>query len=116
MKLYHYTLGFPKGFSSNVGTVQLTFTGHALHAALTDRYGRIVLPKSIDTREALCIEALIEGGQVGKLVYRTAYSKNYDLILVCIPKRGGFTVATVWLNDRQDSHQTLDASKYDRGA
>lgn len=112
MALYHFQIGFPKGFNSNVGKVRAQYTRHAYEAALTDRYGRIVLPRMVDTQDAQCVEVELDGGRVSKLVYRIAYSKNYDLVLVCIPVQGHFLVKTVWLNKRRDQHLTLDASRY----
>lgn len=44
-----------------------------------------------------------------KGVYRTVYDKKYDLIIVMTYDR---KVKTVWLNDINDKHSTLDESKY----
>ena len=110
--LYHKDLGFPKGFNSQVGTVLLQYTQHAKLAALSDKYGRIELSKTLNTSEAECIELQVEQGQVTKLVYRIAYDTGRDLVIVCRPQGNGFIVPTLWLNLKSDKHETLDVSKY----
>jgi hypothetical protein len=113
MSLYHVTLGFPKNFNPSIGTVMLTYSNHAHHASTSDRLGNIVLPRSLNTNNARCIELEYDNGQVLKLVYRTAYDSTKDLVIVCRPKGNLFVVATVWLNLKTDKHATLDTSKYE---
>lgn len=112
MALYHYTLGFPNGFSSTVGVRKLMYTHHAKNAALTDRYGIINLPTQLDTNNAKCIEVEILNGKVSKLVYRIKYNNAVDLVLVVVPYITEFKVKTVWLNKIEDKHATLNISKY----
>jgi len=116
MGLYHYTLGFPRGFSSKVGRVNLKYGRHALEASQNDRYGAVKLPLNIDTNAAACIETEIDQGQVLKLVYRVPYNAGLDLVLVVIPRGSEFFVKTVWLNQKTDKHLTLDVSKYEKVA
>ena len=112
MDLYHYTLGFPHKFNPNVGTVQLTYTRHAIQAATTDRYGAIQLPASLKTGSAVCIEVGLINHQVAKLVYRMHYSSALDLCIVVVPNGPNFRVLTVWLNLKADQHETLNTEKY----
>jgi len=110
--LYHYQIGFPKNFNSNVGTRLLKYTRHALGAANSDKYGTVELPVRIDTAAALCVE--IETGLTGveKLVYRMPYDARLDLCIVVIPVENYFLVKTVWLNEKTDGHSTLEKTKY----
>jgi hypothetical protein len=116
MALYHFEIGFPQGFVSRIGTVGLNYTQHALNAANTDRYGRLPLPKSIDTNKAICIEAEIDGGHVLKLVYRMQLTIGLDLIIVVVPCGLNFKVKTVWANLSTDKHSTLNRSRYETPA
>lgn len=115
-KIYHYTLGLPKGFSGNVGTVALKYTRHAVEASQNDKYGPIKLPSQIDTSQALCVEVYLQDGAVSKLVYRVQQSGPCDLVLVVVPDGRAFKVLTVWKNLRVDRHETLQAWKYTRAA
>jgi hypothetical protein len=113
MALYHKDIKLPKGFNSAIGTICLTYSNHAHQTARSDKYGSIVLPRSINTNKALCFEVELIEGKVTKLVYRVAYDSTLDLILVCRPKGNGFNVTTVWLNLKSDKHATLDLTRYE---
>jgi len=108
-KLYHFELGFPKGLKTKFGIIPITYTQHAQKAAEDDRYGKMVLPSTINTTTARCIEAEVNGNVVSKLVYRAKYNHELDMILVL---SRDCSVRTVWFNKRGDKHKTLDASKY----
>jgi len=113
-KLYHIDLGLPNGLEENlkkIGIVPLEYKYHALKAANDDRYGRIELPETIDCSKAKPIEVEVIDNKVNKVVWRTRYDSEYDLIIVMLMD---CTVKTVWLNSVRDLHKTLDASKYDR--
>jgi len=112
--LYHFSLGFPKGFTKPNQVIKLRYGLHAQHAALNDRYGRIILPESIDTSLAQVIELEIMRQQVNKVVLRISYNNSHDLVLVIHP-RDGF-VRTVWLNSKFDKHKSLDKSRYSAAA
>lgn len=116
MQLYHYTLGFPPKFNPNVGTIGLKYTKHAIEESKLDRYGAIKLPGYLKTGSALCIELGMRMGHVCKLVYRVSYSDTLDLCFVVAPDFGHFRVVSVWLNLKTDKHETLDSSKYVKGA
>jgi len=111
MSLYHFEIGFPKGLETKFGVIEVTYKRHALNAAETDRYGRIDLPRTINTDTAKAIEVEVINRQVVKIVYRTKYNDDFDLILVLSRDA---SVRTVWLNSVNDKHKTLDRSKYDK--
>ena len=108
-KLYHCELGFPKGLKHKFGIIPVTYTQHAQKAAEDDRYGKMVLPSTINTTTARCIEAEVKDSVVTKLVYRLKYNHELDMIVVL---SRDCSVRTVWFNKRSDRHSTLDASKY----
>jgi DNA polymerase/3'-5' exonuclease PolX len=116
MIIYHYTLGFPKGFNPDVGTIPLKYTRHAVEASQNDKYGPIKLPGALDTGAAKCIEVYLDGGRVQKLVYRMPQLGPCDLVLVVVPDGGAFKVLTVWKNLKSDQHETLQVGKYTRAA
>jgi hypothetical protein len=110
--LYHKDVGFPKGLNGNVGVVSLRYSHHALEAAANDRYGRIVLPETLDTNKATLIEVEVWAGRVTKAVYRTTADYQKDLILVIIPENNGGFVKTVWCNLKTDKHKSLRKHLY----
>lgn len=113
--LFHYQLGFPKAARLRFGTLTLFWTKHALSECSADRYGIINPPQTLDTDTAQIIEAEITRKPNGKLftekvVYRIPYTDVKDMVLVVMPNTG--RVKTVWINVRDDTHKTLDESKY----
>lgn len=110
--LYHKDIGFPIPASSfKFGTVGLKYSRHAIEASFNDRYGWINLPDLLNTNTAVLIELEIRAGRIVKLVYRTKYNNQYDLILAIA--LGGL-VKTVWLNSNEDSHNTLNLNRYQK--
>lgn len=110
VKLYHKELGFPKNIFIQERFVRLNYSYHSLKASLSDRYGKIDLPENITIRRNEIIELETLNDKLNKLVLRTSYNDNFDLIIVLLIQ--GSKVKTVWLNEKSDSHTTLDASKY----
>jgi hypothetical protein len=114
IKLYHAdAYGFPQNAQSGARVLTLNYTYHARQAAQSDRYGAVDLPATLDTGAALLIEAEIDsGGALVKAVWRVRYDNELDLVLVVIPASA--TVKTVWINRHNDTHRTLDKSRYAR--
>lgn len=121
-QLYHTELGLPEQLLRPITgrTVSLEYTHHAKRAALDDRFaGALKMPTSFTIDRDSIFEVEVTGSKVTKLCVRltkgfTAEAKQpVDLILVlCAPERGVAIVRTLWFNERNDSHKTLDASKY----
>lgn len=111
--LYHYTIGFPKQFTVPNKSLELYYSRHARQASISDQYGTIELPNKINlaTTKIVEIEICDSTARVLKLVVRQNYSAALDLVLVVNPN--GF-VRTVWLNETQDTHKTLNRAKYSR--
>lgn len=113
MDLYHADIRLPDGFSKPTGIVRLKWTYHADNARTDDRYATI--PKfSVATLDNLdVIEVGVEDGRVVKILFRGQMDANHDVCMVLIPGKV-WTVKTVWINERTDSHKTLDRSRYMR--
>lgn len=112
MELYHADIRLPDGFRLPNQVVNLYWTRHASRARLNDRYGEIPQIPVIDLGQCNVVEVAIEGRKVCKVVVRTPFDTFNDLVLVLIPDRGAWTVKTVWFNRANDSHATLDRSRY----
>lgn len=52
-----------------------------------------------------------ETGAVTKVCVRVSYSENHDVCLVFNPDDG--TLITLWANRADDTHESLDTSRYD---
>ena len=57
------------------------------------------------------VEAEVSYGRVTKLVVRQAQCPQCDRVLVLVPRDGGFTVVTCWLNHKTDTHKTLNRAR-----
>lgn len=112
-RLYHKDIGFPtdaslpRGFSP---VVRLNYGGHARQEAMTDRYGDLRLPDVIDIRKGDLFEVGVTGNTVTKMAVRMPYNDKIDLVIVFMPERG--FVKTVWANEKNDQHRTLNRARY----
>ena len=107
--LYHKDIILPP-LKLRDAYLELSYTLHAIKSAENDRYEEINLPSTINFAMVEVIEIEILDDDVEKMVVRQKYSKEYDLILVIMPRY--MRVKTVWLNAVSDTHKTLDRSKY----
>lgn len=112
MDLYHADIKLPEGFRLPARVVNLYWTRHAEGARLNDRYGEIPRIPLVDLAQCNVIEVGITGRKVEKVVVRTPFDTFNDLVLVLIPTSGAWTVKTVWFNECNDTHKTLDRSRY----
>lgn len=115
MALYHYTLGIPaKKYPS--GVFKLTYTKHAIDATKTDKYGPIKnLPKYLNTFLARKIEVETDNnGNLVKILYRMPYDDERDLSIAVIVRddEDKWKVKTVWTQQKNDNHKTLDKTRY----
>lgn len=118
MALYHRNIGWPGDVRWPEGRYRLVYTRHARTEAAVDKYRPIQLPPTIELYGiGRIVEAEIrEDGTVTKLVARVPYDVWHDLALVLVPGKeyNVFVVKTVWLNERNDTHRSLDARRYTR--
>ena len=118
-RVYHRDVGFPPGLEDRLkGMLRgktLTYSQHARHAAVTDRYGVIMTPPRVVGEDWQVIEVEVRGlGVPSKGVLRApygGYQEQFDLVLVILTQPTGL-VKTMWLNRRGDKHYTLDKTYY----
>jgi hypothetical protein len=111
--LYHKDIGFPDNLEMPRGfhpIMSLRYSSHANEEALKDRYGVIRLPQRVDVRKGTTIEVGVRDKLVTKMVIRFDYDADKDIVMVINPADG--FVRTVWFNQKNDQHNTLDRSKY----
>jgi hypothetical protein len=110
--LYHTDVFIPDHLELRLpkGEFDLEYTDHAIRASVSDRYGRIVLPDSVNTYDAKVIEIEVIDESITKIVYRVDLDKWRDLVIVVIPY--SWTVKTVWVNAKRDKHNTLNKERY----
>ena len=115
--LFHSNFpGFPE-ISLNDKVINPRYTIHAQNEAMKDIYNVIELPYEIATDEIKIFEAKISNtGNIEKIAFRVNYTPDdyFDLCMVMLLD-GKNTIKTVWLNAKNDKHNTLDADKYDNG-
>lgn len=113
MLLYHVDVYLPPTFIAPTHIVAPKYSRHAQDAANTDRYGKMMLPKTVNLAKCQVVEIGIENGKVVKILVRGQYNSDLDLCMVFIPNSGReWFVKTVWFNERTDDHRTLNISKY----
>lgn len=108
--LFHKDIGFPSWFSAPSGIVELCWTRHADVARFNDRYGEIRKYRTLPLDSLVVIEIETDDNVVKKILYRGRYNDNLDICFAIIPDL--WLVKTVWLNERNDIHNTLDRSRY----
>lgn len=110
--LFHKDIGLPISPNRIIFHGTLNYSNHAIKAANSDRYGKINLPKILNTKNdnVTLIELETKNGRPFKGVYRMPHCQKYDIVIVVLYETR--LVKTVWLNSRTDAHKTLGASKY----
>ncbi len=107
--LYHKDIFMPPLRLGN-GMIKLNYSLHALDSAYNDRYDIIKLEECYNFSKAEIVEVEVKNGVAIKVVARFDYNDKYDLTIVVVPQTK--IVKTVWLNRKDDIHNTLDATKY----
>lgn len=113
MALYHRDVYLPPTLKLPNGAFCLYYSKHAEDEAKRDRYGPIPLPAYISTNNADVIEVETNNYEVVKVVYRQRLDEKRDICLAVLIGRK-WTVKTVWINERNDTHKTLQVHKYAR--
>lgn len=113
--LYHSEIRLPDGFRSPGQRVELSWTRHADSERTKDRYAEIPKFRSLTLKRFKVIEVGMIAGKVSKIVFRGRLDDTNDVVIVLIPNGNRpWTVKTCWINKANDSHKTLDRSKYVR--
>ncbi len=112
MPLYHIDVFMPR-IKLPRGIFPLRYTTHARTAAQTDRYGNIPLPSTLNTGLFKVIELETNARKdIIKVVYKGILDSKRDIAIVCVPDYDQMIVKTVWANEHEDNHATLDRTKY----
>lgn len=114
MYLYHKNIGFPKTLKIDEHySLNLNLSFHAKEACFNDRYGRIIVKSciSFDRRDIIEIESF-DNKTPTKFLIRIKYDNQTDISLAI--QLDSNTIKTVWLNDKNDNHNTLNRNKYDK--
>jgi hypothetical protein len=129
--LYHSDIFLPRRITKlcPTGIIRLTYSDHAINASNTDRYGKINLPNILpitlcEIIEVESREVKRESGDFTKIVKivcrlpdltypRWVKTTEFDLCFVIVPvQKDIWHVKTVWINERNDTHKTLNPTPY----
>ena len=115
LKLWHSSIRLPEWFTAPTQRVQLAWSQHAGDECKADRYGEIRQLKSLTLKRFQVIEVGTYGRQVTKILFRGSLDDSRDLCIVLVPNGNRpWRVKTAWVNVKDDTHKTLDHSKYVR--
>jgi len=128
---YHRKTGFPEDIELPTGIMMLYSTPHARKEAQNDRFGSFDLPTRQDIEhemyrknpdkaiadeggetETHIFEITVEDGEVTRFALRKHHDEERDKILIINPD-DEHTV-TAWSNMKDDKHDTLDTSVYEK--
>lgn len=109
--IYHSKIGFPRSYRRPVGTMALNASRHAEQRG--NDWG-VIIPTSINMRDAKVFEIGMECGKLTKIAVRTSYDSQSDICLVIGIRNGRYSIITLWLNAVDDEHYTLNFSRYSR--
>lgn len=118
MTLYHKDIYMPK-FLRNISFTEIKIDCISYHAygeyiKEVDKFNiKFLIPATVEVNSNNIIEAEIFDGVVEKLVIRNYLTDLLDLVLViCKNNHKGVVLKTLWINKNDDTHKTLDKSKY----
>lgn len=107
--LYHYTIHMPELVKDWAKKTTALIPYYGKHAKDRAFQKRVVLPNNILLHQWKIIEAEIVNEKVNKIVIRQTLDITSDIVMVVLAD--GF-VKTVWWNDKNDRHFTLNRSLY----
>lgn len=108
-KTYHVAIGLPQGIQWPIVDTLLHYTTHACREAERDHIDDR-LPLHLP--DYMPVEVEMFGNIPMKWVVRCPLFGTKDLVLVLRNGPTFYLVATVWVNTRDDNHDTLDRTKY----
>jgi hypothetical protein len=114
--LWHADIRLPSCATLPDWRVSLVWSNHADGERIKDRYAREIprfetLPLS--RFEVIEVETTPDASRVTKWLVRGHWTTDLDLVFALIPThKTSWFVKTVWVNERNDTHKTLDRSKY----
>lgn len=108
MLLYHRDLGIPANITRPSEGLTLSYSSHAAEQA--NRKNIWSLPGVLGSYTIIEVET-DTCGVARKWVLRLPHSHSHDLCMAVLPSG---LVKTVWLNTCEDTHRTLDSTRYER--
>jgi hypothetical protein len=131
VKKYHREVGFPR-MVAPTGKIDVSHTDHAKRKAKYDKSGGFNLPKKVEITTKMfkrnpekatadkpgektdphIFEIETERKKATKVVIRKHYDETRDIVLVVKPYQQ--VIVTAWTNKKEDHHDTLDKSQYDK--
>ena len=114
LKLYHKDVYLPDEVLNQIEKCRhfLTWSRHASKARFDDRYGTVPQLGSVALNRVEFIEVQTNHDKVCKFVVRVPLDER-DIVMVLMPTHPyELLVKTVWFNKKDDTHNTLDRSKY----
>lgn len=86
----------------------VTYTKHARTRA-TEK--GIILAKTVVISAGQVVECEVINNRLSKLVVRQSLDKKRDRVMVLVPNGECWTCVTVWANNKDDNHSTLDKTR-----
>lgn len=94
----------------------LRYSSHAKAACNDERYGHVRQLRTITLSRFTVIEVETKGEEIIKYVLRGSYDEQFDIVFVLMPESPVvWFVKTLWLQEKNDLHKTLNRSRYVRG-
>lgn len=106
---FHKDLGFPAKFTIPTHVATLVHSNHSRDQSA--RRG-IAISNAIDFSRGTVIEVGYSKGKLNHMLVRMPYDNRNDISFALIPLKGKWLVKTMWLNEKDDTHSTLDLSQY----
>ena len=118
MGIFHKDVCFPRWLQGSIptGAKKLFFTHHAREQLFEKN--SVNLPNEMVVKMTAfdIIEVTTAGHTITKMVARSkgVYADESNLCLAMIPgnEKGTWVVKTAWLNHKDDTHRTLDISRF----
>lgn len=115
--IYHRSIGFPKNIVIPNRMFHLEYTTHAKQRAAERISGLMVLPTVVRLTDSNLIEIHSDDNRfIKKAIVRINYNKYKDLILVLDIHFELFKAAviTLYYNNRNQSFESLDKTRYNK--
>lgn len=114
--LYHYDVFWEIELQKQINSIlnsnlPLKFSCHALENKLKRKISTSNITLDY-LKSGFCFEAEVNTNKVVKFAIRNDYNNAFDISSVWIINSDCLFCKTIWLNNRNDKHSTLDKNKY----
>lgn len=113
MKTYHKDIFMPSDLISGLlnKRLKLVYTSHARNECINDKYGIIYPLKEVLLTKENIVEIYVDNNKVFKVLMRQKQDNYLDKCLII--NINSFEVITNWLCKSEDTHKTLNKTKYE---